>query len=153
MSSSVGSPALSHDSSKWKLAQCLAGESSLPEHCLQQIFKGMIDGIDSKSQTKIEASLKEKIWQTISSQRLQAVRNVLISEISNQILGGFNESDAAKALSEHRSTGKVWDVYLSSRIQTAHQLCHESIVASVGNYVISITEELALEIQSLLKAK
>lgn len=147
MSASVGSPALSHDSSKWKLAERLERNSTLPKDTLRGFFDGIADDLLKSPTTTFTASHRESAWNTFSSKRLESIHTAIITAVYNNILSGVSEGDAANDLARNNCT-------YGYRICLPGEQTYQTVVGiAVLEYFESNCDELTLEIQSLLKTK
>lgn len=136
---------------KWELAQRISGHAKAPEQALKSIFTGAMQSLEEISKTKFESLMKEKIWLTVSGEKLKILREAFILEFCEKILGSFSDEEAAIMLEEHKRTGAVKNMLYSSQLQVAFQLEQESIINAVVKKANSMTEEWIPKIVDAVK--
>lgn len=147
MSSSVGSPALSHDSYKWKLAEQLERNSTAPVDLLKSYFDGIAKVLLESPTTTFTDSHRERALNTFLNNRLESIRTVIITAVCDNILSEVSEVDAANEL----AGGNCEYGY---RILSQGEQSSQTIVTNtVLEYFESNCVEMDLEIQSLLITK
>jgi hypothetical protein len=101
--------------------------------------------------TKFGIPMKERVWDAVSTQRLLNLKETLILAISDQILGSFNEKEAAEILEEHKKTGSIKNIRYSAQIQTAYVLYYSSVIDEVVTKANSMADGLVPDLVAALK--
>lgn len=128
------------------MAQRISGQANAPEQALKSIFEGFMQKLEIVSKIKFEDSMKDRVWNAVSGEKLKTLKETLIFEFCEKILGDFNEDEAKEMLEEHKSTGAVKNIRYSHHLQTAYELSRSSIIDAVTNKANSMTQEWRPEI-------
>lgn len=149
MSASVEIPALSNDSSKWKLAERLEGNSELPKEFLKTVIDRMFSALenslsDNSKKYKFDDPFKEKIWQIISGKKLQNITKFYLSAVHNQILEDFTEQEAEKLLT-------VENLTKSTKLALAYDKHDMAVYDTMLDHFKSLKGELKEEFRSAFK--
>jgi hypothetical protein len=134
---------------KWELAQRLAGHSNLPEEVLKAIFTGAMDQLEVMSNTKFETSMRDRVWNKVSEEKLKILKETFILEFCKQILRGFDEDQTKEMLGEHINIKK--HIENTAHLQLAYQLNQSLITDAVIEKGHSITKEWIPEIVEAVK--
>lgn len=137
--------------SKWELAQRMSGHAKAPEQALKSIFNGAMLGIEEATNTTFEASTKERIWNAVSNEKLEMLKEHFMLDFCNKILGGFNEKQAGEMLEEHKKTGRVKNIIYSGQIQTAYYFNQELIIKDIAEKASSMADAWVPEIIEAVK--
>jgi hypothetical protein len=136
---------------KWELAQRISGHSKAPEQALKSIFTGAMQALEGVTKTKFENSMTQRVWNVVSEERLKTLRETLILEFCDKILGTFNDDETAIMLEEHKRTGAVRNVKYSFQIRYAYANNQNSIIDAVVKKAAAMTEEWIPEIVGAVK--
>lgn len=138
--------------SKWKLAQRISGHAAAPEEALRDVFTRTMQQVERTAKTQFAASIKDRVWNKISGDKLKPIKEALISEFCDTILGCFNEQEATAMLEQHTRTGAVKGKP-SISIQLGYWFYKESILDVVVEKTISVTQNLLPEIVNALRSE
>lgn len=135
-------------SNKWELAQRLSDHAEAPEQALKSIFTRAMQCLEVVGKTTFETSMKERVWNTVSGEKLKTLKQMYIIEVCEKILRGFSNKEAAEMLEEHNRTGAVKNLIYSSQLQMAFAYSKESIFNALVKRANAITKEWMPEIVS-----
>jgi len=135
---------------KWKLAQYIAPEAN--KETFEKIIKEILDGIIQELQKKfkLDNSIKEKLWNTVSHKDLESLVDTYICQICKKILGGFNDDEASVILKEYERVGFIENFIHRSRIKNSRELYLTSITNAVYQQAINISSRWTPEIEKAL---
>jgi hypothetical protein len=126
--------------SKWELAQRMSAHAKVPEEALMSLFTGAMQGLEQITKTTFETSMKERVWDAVSKEKLKSLKEALMFEFCEKILGGFNEDQASEMLEEHKRTGFVENSIYSFHLQVAYALSRELISDAVVQKALSMRD-------------
>ncbi len=147
----MGIEALAQAPNKWKLAERMAGNANAPKQALEGIFTSIINNVEQKTNTKTDSAVREKIWNDVSSERLQILKNTMLETICDVILGGFGDREITEMLEEHTRTNRISNQIYMKRIETSYYSNHEDITNSVSNKAHSMADDLVTEVVNAAK--
>ncbi len=134
---------------KWELALRLSSEAKAPKEVLQAIFQGVMQQIEKKEGRKIEASIKVRVWEKVSKEKLKNLREVLIFEVCDKILSSFNNEIIRGMLEEHKKDEKI--ICYSSELQRAYNQSYSLVIDAVVEKATSMISPWVPEIIDALK--
>lgn len=147
MSSNVETERIPGITNKWVLAKCISGHAEAPEQALNAIFNGAMQQLELVTKTNFEASMKDRVWDKVSRERLKTLKDAFTLEFCDKILGPYDEEEAMAILEEHRRTGHV------SCLQIGLFWYTSSIIESVVQKANSMKNDWLPEIISALKSE
>ena len=136
---------------KWELAERLVGNTQGHELVLKKAFEGILEGLEKVTGNKFGTDLKEKVWRITSGKRLETIKETLILEFCNQILGTFTEKEAAEALLEHQKTGIIKHHIYGPLIYKEYNRRRGSITKAVVTKTEALAGEWSSNIMKILK--
>jgi len=146
MSLSVEKSQVSDVTAKLELAERMAGHAGAPKQALESIFEGAMRQIEKIAEKQFDTSLKQRVWDMVSKQQLESLKEYFLLEFCENILGTFSNNEAEEMLEEHKRTGSIRHYIYSSQIQTSYQLHHSAIIDSVQVKAESMTDNWIPEI-------
>ncbi|MFZ0564864.1 MAG: hypothetical protein WAM28_01560 [Chlamydiales bacterium] len=138
---------------KWELAERMAGHANAPKQALESLFKGIMIGMEKQAGITFDTTLKERVWNKVSPERLKSLKAHFLLEFCDKILGSFKVNEAEAMLEEHKKTGFVKHIIYSAQIQTAYQLSFNAIIDSVMDKANSMTDSLVPDVFESLKGE
>jgi hypothetical protein len=141
MSSQTVGPAIADITSKWELAQRMAGQAEAPEEALRSVFTGAIQQLEAIAKTQFETPIKGRVWDKVSGDKLKLLKETLILDVCDKILGSFNEEEVVAMLEEHRRTGFIKNMRYSAQVQVAFHFAQSSIINAVVEKAKSMTDD------------
>lgn len=136
---------------KFELAQRLTSDSKAPEEALQASFSGVMEQLEVIAHTKFDSSMKERVWNAVSEEKLKTLKTEFIYTVCERILGSFNEEDSRLMLEEHKNTGCIKNIRYTSGLQVAFHLSQSTIIDAVMQKATSMTKEWIPEIVEAVK--
>ncbi|MCH9633563.1 MAG: hypothetical protein S4CHLAM7_02910 [Chlamydiae bacterium] len=136
---------------KWELAERIAGHAIGPKQDLESIFKDVMLGMEKQAGITFDILLKERVWNTVSPERLKSITAHFLSEFCDKILGSFKVNEAERMLEEHKKIGFIKHEIFSAKIKTAYQLFFCEIINSVADKANSMKDSLVPEVFESLK--
>ena len=137
--------------SKWELAQRLSGHTKAPEQALKCVFKGAMQHLEVVANTKFETSMKERVWEKVSKEKLKTLKETFILEFCDKILGDFNDEAVNEMIEEHKLIGIIKFSMNSIQLQTAYSLTQSSIIDTVVQKANSMIRDWIPEIVNAVK--
>lgn len=128
-----------------ELAERLAGHTVVPEQVLKSLFDECMLNLKKINKIKPEPSMKEKIWEQVSGEKLEILRKIFLCEFCDRILGCFQEGEVEVMLQERERTGCVNGLDLA-RIKIAYRTNKETLSSVMGQYAEVMREDLIAEI-------
>jgi hypothetical protein len=151
MSASAQELKVTDITAKWELAQRMAGHSKMPEDCLKALFEGIIQGIEKQANTTLKPSLRERVWEAVSKEKLKNLKETFILEVCEKILGGFKEAEVKEMLEEHKRAGAVKNSIYNAQLRVLHFSKKEPINDAVFKKVLSFKEDWIPQIVDMVK--
>lgn len=139
MDLSVQVPQVIDLTTKWELAQRISGHAQAPEQALKSVFTGAMQQLEVVANFKFETSMKDRVWEKVSGDKLKTLKETFILEVCEKILGGFDEKEAKAMLEEHKKNGAVQNTLYCLRLQDAFELKHASVIHAVVQKAHSMT--------------
>lgn len=137
---------------KWELAERLAGHNTLPEDMLKELFEGAMNALEKRANAKFDEPMKERVWLSVSKDRLKRLKDTFISEVSKKILGSFEkESDVEAMLEEHKQNGMIRNPVYTAQIQTAFWFNRDDVRFAVRQKTGLMDEVLIPDLVEALK--
>jgi hypothetical protein len=151
MSLSVQAAQDTEISHRCELAQRIAGDAKAPRQALRSVFKRVMKGLEERAHTKFEMAMKDRVWNAVSRQKLKTLRETLILEFCEKILGGFSDGEVDAMLEEHKRTGAVKNINHNVQLQTAYLLSKASIIDAVTQKADSMRDAWTPEIVAAVR--
>lgn len=131
---------------RWELAKRLTGDTKAPEQVLKAIFQGCMNSLQKIYHTKFTSNLQDKVWDSVSKDRLATLNETLILDFCEKILEKFNDKEVNEILEEHKSTGFVNNFAYTGYLKTAYSFYKEDILETVALKANSMTNNFIPEI-------
>jgi hypothetical protein len=135
---------------KWELAERIFGSSEDSEQILYPLFQGIMDGIEVEINKKLDVSMKKRIWDQVSKEKLKTVSESFIVECQEKVIGCFKDDEVIEMLNEYTQTGAIKFSENSIKMQEIFGLKQESIIKAVIQKVQSTAGEWIPEIVEAL---
>ena len=136
---------------KWELAQRLAGQANAPKDALESIFKGAINALEEESKTTISPSIKQRVWENVSKERLKTLTQAFLEEFCKETLGSFTEEEINQMLQEHKQTNVIKYSKLNIQLQVSFQLTQPLVIDVVVRKAQSMVTEWIPEIAAAVE--
>lgn len=146
MNFSVQATQVADITNKRELAQRISGHAKAPEQALESIFTGVMQQLEVVAKTKFETSMKDRVWDKVSGDKLKTLKETFILKFCEKILGSFDEEEASAMLEEHKRTGAIKNIIYSSQLQKAFTSSQSSIIDAVVQKANSMTDAWIPEI-------
>lgn len=127
---------------KLELAERMIGHADIHKIALESIFQGIIEGMEERFGMEFEASLKTRIWNSVSPELLQTLKKTMLDQFSKKILGGFKHTEIKQMLKEHKEIGVITNPKYKDILDKAYEANHQTIIDSVVQKTNSMTDEL-----------
>ena len=151
MSMNVQAAPASEIATKWELAVLLAGEEKAPEKALKCVFDKAMLQLEDSTNTKFEISMKERVWNTVSPEKLKTLRNAFLQVFWDKMFVRINEYDFNGMLNEHISLGDIKNIRYKYRLERALLLLEKPILKAVNQKANSMVESWIPEIIDAVK--
>ncbi len=138
---------------KWELAERIAGHANAPKQALVSTFTGIMSVMEEQAGTTFATSLKKKIWNQVSPNRLESIKTHLLSEFCDKILGSFTVDEAIAMLEEHKNTGAIKQSAYSAKVNAEYQLHFSEIIESVSKKAKAMSVSLVPEVVESLEGE
>lgn len=141
---------------KWELAARLSADSDAPKDVLKAVFDGAIEVLENRLNMKLEPSVKQRVWNTVSKEKLKILEEILISNVCEKLLCSFKHKQIIKMLERHKIDNTVKNDYANNDysatvLQNAYQLNKESIVDALVEKSLLMAKDLIPEIAAELR--
>ena len=117
----------------------MSGHANAPEQALRSVFLGAIKQLEEVAKTEFSSSMVEKVWDTVSKEKLKSLKESFILEFCDQILGSFEEAEVNAMLEEHKRTSVIRNMKYSTQLQVAFGLSQQNILDAVVEKANSMT--------------
>lgn len=153
MSWDVKSAQIEPTTPQWELAKRLLDKEETPQDILELIFTTAMKKLETIANQSFEASIKERVWKKVFTERVKGLNEILIREFCDKILGNFSNENVNKMIEEHKLTGVIRFSENSIELQinfhcnessiknTVKQKAHSMIQSCIPEIVKAINEE------------
>jgi len=138
------------DGNKWELTQLISGQAKAPERSLRAIFEGIVECLEDNSKT-INNSLKEKVWNSVSTERLTLLKEAFLKVFCERIFGKMDNNMIKEMLEEHKQNGCIMNNFYSQQIKVACYFEKEFVLNAVAFEADSMADEFATEVIEAFK--
>jgi hypothetical protein len=153
MSLNVQTAEVSDITNKWDLAKFTVDYVGISRKSLKPIFKEAIKEFEKISGINFEKSIKRKVWNTVSKERLNIIQETFLLDFCDHVLAHLDEKQAKKLLeeleNELKNTGTLKN-FPDSQIQAAYAQNRTSIFEAIAKKTNSITSAWLPEIAEVL---
>jgi|GEM_PF-3873916 len=136
---------------KQELARLLSNGTKLPENILKPIFQEKIRQLENAMQRSFNDSLKQRVWEKVSKERLEELNETFVLEIHRKILQDFDDEEVNKILEDYQNLRILqFSSSHSIRLRRVFYLSNSFIVDAISQKANSITHNWSPEIVDVL---
>lgn len=138
-------------SSPWELAQLLANNSAELKSSLTEVFEDAIEATNEILSAKIDSSLKEAIWNAVSTKGQSILRETLTTVYYEDVMPDFDIRAINQFMDEYKQGKLIKSLITTFHLQFFVEQKQKSITRSLEERANLMAEDLIPDILTFLK--
>lgn len=137
-----------------RLARRLVGDiNSLARDALMPVFQGVMNKLQEEKKASYLPFTKKEVWDTVSTNRLRVLEDLLIEEVCHRILKSFSQAALNHMLEQYQENGRIHIDTYNFHLKKLFAADGGSILDSVSRKATFMKKDLRLAIASALQKR